>query len=94
MTKYQNGRIPQSALVQIDGEPYHYTSPKGLAMWHALKRNVERDKGVTLRITWGWNAYRPEDRQEYARDQACKAGNCLSAAYPGTSSHGGTWTSR
>ena len=90
-TRYKNGMVPASALVQIDGEPYHFTSPKGLAMWHALKRNVQRDHGVTLRITAGKNAYRDMAGQEFARSNACAAGNCNSAALPGWSSHGGTW---
>ncbi|WP_308491010.1 hypothetical protein [Microbacterium terrisoli] len=91
MTRYRNGMVPTSALVQIDGEPYHYTSPKGLAMWHALQRNVLAKYKVKLRITPGWNAYRPFANQTFARNQACAAGNCNSAAVPGFSSHGGTW---
>lgn len=90
-TRYKNGQVPESALVQVDGEPYHYTSPKGLAMWHALKRNVQAKHGVTLRITAGKNAYRDMAGQEHARTQSCAAGNCNSAALPGWSSHGGTW---
>lgn len=90
MTKYQNGRIPSSALVALDS-PLHWSSPKGAAMWYALRRNVQAKYGVTLHITPGKNAYRDMAAQKFARENACKAGNCNSAAKPGWSSHGGTW---
>jgi hypothetical protein len=60
-------------------------------MWYALRRNAQRDYGVTLRITPGKNAYRDMAGQAFARKNACAAGNCNSAAVEGTSSHGGTW---
>ena len=91
MPRYPNGRIPRSALVELDSGPLHLTTPKGAAMWYALRRNVQRDYGVTLYITPGKNAYRDLEGQTFARKNACAAGNCNSAAVPGWSSHGGTW---
>ena len=91
MTRYQNGRVPDSALVTLDSAANHCTSPKGAAMWYALRRNVQADHGITLHITPGWNAYRPYAEQEKGRKNACAQGNCNAAAVPGWSSHGGTW---
>lgn len=91
MTTYQNGKIPDTALITLDSGPKHRTSPKAAAMWYALRANVERDHEATLHITPGWNAYRPYAAQEAGRKDACAAGNCDAAARPGWSSHGGTW---
>lgn len=91
MTKYQNGEVPASALVTLDDSPLHVTSPKAAAMWYALRRNVQRDYKKTLHISPGKNAYRDKAGQVFARTNACASGNCLAAAFPGTSSHGGTW---
>jgi hypothetical protein len=91
MTKYENGRIPDAALVTLDSGPKHKSSPKGAAMWYALRKNVQDDYGITLHITPGWNGYRPYDVQVTGRKAACAQGNCNAAALPGWSSHGGTW---
>ena len=91
MTRYQNGSIPLSALIQLDSGDKHWTTPHTARAWYQLRSNVQRKYGVTLHITPGWNAYRPYDEQVAGRKSACAQGNCLAAADPGTSSHGGTW---
>lgn len=91
-TKYANGKIPASALVPVgDGNPQHTTTPYGKYVWDKLVALVKARHGKTLHISPGYCAYRPLDAQVRARKEACDAGNCLLAATPGTSSHGGTW---
>lgn len=92
-TSYPNGSIPFSSLVELDsGGGKHWTAPTSAAKWYALRAKVKREKGVTLEITPGWNAFRPLVEQYAARAWACNNGNCLAAAQPGSSSHGGTWS--
>jgi hypothetical protein len=57
--------------------------------WYGLRRDVQRETGVTLHISPGMNAYRDYDEQIVGRTNACAAGNCLAAASAGSSSHGG-----
>lgn len=93
MPLYPNGSIPLDRLVPLDsGDGKHLTTPTSAARWYALRAKVLREKGVLLEITAGWNAYRPLREQYAARAWACNAGNCLGAAVPGSSSHGGTWS--
>lgn len=97
MPKFSNGHVPDWALVKIDsgydknGYYEFLGSPGILARWEALKAYCQRKWGVRPYIRTGWNIYRPIEIQREARIRACKEGNCLGAAYPGTSSHGGTW---
>lgn len=88
-TRFSNGLVPLSALVQLDCG--RWTAPTSAARWYALREKVWRERGVWLVITDGPNAYRSLANQHKARDEMCALGNCLAAAYPGTSSHGGTW---
>lgn len=88
-TRWRNGEVPQSALVQLDCG--RWTTPTTAARWYALRAKVWRERRVWLVISPGPNAYRSFSNQEKARQEMCDLGNCLAAAYPGTSSHGGTW---
>lgn len=92
MTRYPNGSVPFNVLVELDsGKGKHWTTPASAVKWYALRAKVKREKGVTLKITDGWNAFRPLIEQHAARAYACNQGNCLGAAEPGKSSHGSTW---
>jgi len=99
MPKYANGRIPAGVLFTVasgtDSNGYwEFQFSQGTwAKWQAAKRYAENKWGRTLYIRTGWNVYRPLNIQQQARDRACAQGNCLGAAWPGTSSHGGTWSS-
>lgn len=92
MPKYPNGYIPASELVLIEGN--HPATRGTAARWAALKADVLKNEGVTLRITGGENAYRSYAGQVFARKNACAAGRCNDAAVPGTSSHGGSLNGR
>lgn len=92
MPKYKNGYIPASELVTIEGN--HPATRGTAARWAALKADVLKNEGVTLRITGGENAYRSYAGQVFARNAACRAGRCNDAAVPGTSSHGGSLNGR
>lgn len=98
-TRYSNGYIPASALTKIDsgldryGYYEHVGSPHIIWLWRQTQAYALRKWGKKPLIRSGWNIYRPYDVQKAARDRACAAGNCAAAAYPGTSSHGGTWIS-
>lgn len=92
MPTYRNGELPRSILVELDsGGGKHWTTRASAARWYALRAWVKAEYGVTLKITEGANAYRDLANQKVARQWACDRGNCLGAAYPGTSSHGGNW---
>lgn len=92
MTKYRNGQIPASALIKIasgtngDGYWEHLLSPSQKRKHDALVARARKRTGRTLKITSGWNAYRPLEPQWTAKR---KYGS--GAAWPGTSSHGGTY---
>lgn len=92
---YANGRIPLSDLeflgsgVNGDGYWEHRLSPGTAARWRALVEDVRQATGVTLRISDGWNGYRPYDAQVSAKRKY--GGN---AAAPGFSSHGGFFNGR
>lgn len=92
MPRYPNGYIPASELVLIEGN--HPATRGTAARWAALKADVLRNEGVTLRITGGENAYRSYAGQVFARKNACARGRCNDAAVPGTSSHGGSLNGR
>ena len=97
MTLYQNGRIPQGNLIKIasgadvNGYWEHLISPATLRKWTAALAYARRKWGKVMRISTGWNVYRPYAVQTDARKRACAAGNCNAAAVAGWSSHGGTW---
>jgi hypothetical protein len=95
MATYENGRVPRGLLVTLDsGNGRHLTTIKGMVVWYALRAWVWTTYGVWLEISSGMNAYRDYDEQVVGRRNACADGNCLAAAYPGQSSHGGTWWHR
>lgn len=97
MTLYQNGRIPQGNLIKIasgtdvNGYWEHLISPATLRKWNAALAYARRKWGKVMRISTGWNVYRPYAVQTDARKRACAAGNCNAASIAGWSSHGGTW---
>lgn len=90
---YANGRVPLSLLVHLGGNLYMF--PGMYQRWLNLVALVKQRHGVTLRITRGsqgwddWNGYRPYEAQVIYRQ---KLGNM--AAYPGYSSHGGSYGGR
>lgn len=92
MTRYRNGQIPASVLIKIasgtngDGYWEHLLSPSQKRKHDALVARARKRTGRTLKITSGWNAYRPLEPQWTAKR---KYGS--GAAWPGTSSHGGTY---
>jgi hypothetical protein len=91
---YSNGRIPEAILRRLDsgdatGRGRHVTTDASAVRWYGLRRDVQRETGVTLHISPGMNAYRDWDEQGVGRTNACAAGNCLAAASQGSSSHGG-----
>ena len=98
MTKYANGRIPRSALVSFqEGGVTFYTTPYVLQQYRYMKADAAK-QGVHLYITVtptsvvngvGGNAYRDIPFQ-----QRMRAVYGRGAAYPGTSSHGGTFEGR
>jgi hypothetical protein len=78
--------------VQFDtGGGKHVGTPTIRARWYAARARIKARTGTTLFITSGWNVYRPYAEQIKGRAEACRQGNCLAAASPGYSSHGGTW---
>lgn len=96
MTLYRNGYIPRAALICIatgtngDGYWEHLLSPAQLVKHNALvARAKQRTNGRVLKITSGWNAYRP-----YAAQVSAKQKYGPDAAAPGYSSHGGTYNNR
>lgn len=81
MGGYTNGRYPLSMMVHLGGE--HYLPPGTAARWVWMVRMAWEKYGVILRITGGWNGYRPYDIQvQYRKDLG------IWAAVPGYSSHG------
>lgn len=88
MPKYANGHIPLSELVHLGTE--HWLTPATAMRWVNLVADVRASEGVTLRITGGPNGYRNMAWQRVYWD----ALPYPQAAYPGTSSHGGTYRGR
>lgn len=94
---YNNGQIPARALTILatgydDSGYYEFQcTPAFAARWAYAKKYARKQFGRTLFISTGWNIYRPLEAQYDARRAACAAGNCLGAAEPGFSSHGGNW---
>lgn len=91
---YSNGRLPEGILRRLDsgtptGRGRHVTTDASAVRWYGLRRDVQRETGVTLHISPGMNAYRDWAEQGVGRANACAAGNCLAAASQGSSSHGG-----
>lgn len=91
---YPNGEVPFTKLIHVSGNIW---LPAGtLARWNwAVEQGVKK-YGVRLRITgqgrseWNtWNGYRPLSCQKVYRNAFG-----MLAAYPGTSSHGGTYRGR
>lgn len=81
---YANGRVPLDGLVHLGGD--HYLPAGTAARWRWMQRAAREKYGVELRITPGWNGYRPYDIQVQYRKELG-----IYAATPGTSSHGGTF---
>jgi len=98
---YRNGEVPYSVVSVVlasgtdqNGYWEMRATPATAARWKYAKALCEKWYGRPIYIRTGWNIYRPLHIQKEALDRACRAGNCLSAAYPGTSSHGGNWNGR
>lgn len=93
MPRYPNGEVPASALVTFasgtdeNGYWEHRLPPSTYRKHLELVRLGEQRRGRTLQITPGYNADRPIAWQWVAW-RISPAGN---AAYPGTSSHGGSY---
>ena len=92
---YPNGEWPEHLFVELGrgwdeyGE-YRHLAPVGTAArWRELARLAYEKYGVTLRITAGWNVYRPLHWQRVYR-----ADLGIWAAVPGMSSHGMTYQGR
>jgi hypothetical protein len=90
-----NGRLDESTMVNLGsgwdkyGQWFHLAPPGTAARWQELVRLAREKYGVTLRVTPGWNIYRPLRIQyAYRRDLG------VWAAVPGTSSHGGEYQGR
>lgn len=67
----------------------HLAPPGTAARWGELFKLAYQKYGVSLRITPGWNVYRPLNIQRIYR---ARLG--IYAAVPGTSSHGGVYQGR
>lgn len=98
---WKNGEIPYDIVSVVlasgtDSNGYweFRCTPTFAACWAFAKRYAEEHFGRTIYIRSGWNIYRPLFSQKIARNNACNQGNCLGAAYPGSSSHGGEWRGR
>lgn len=78
--EYPNGRIPESALCPLDGDPTERLRPGGAAAFNALSKAYERDTGTPICIVDGYRSY---DEQV-----TVKAERGSWAATPGTSEHG------
>lgn len=95
MPEFANGRIPESRLVALgrgrdrDGVWKHLAPPGTAARWNFLTATARAKYGVALRITPGWNLFRPFDVQVRYRDRLG-----IMAAVPGFSSHGGVFNGR
>lgn len=92
MSRFRNGQVPRNLLVEVG--PYHWMPAATAARWKALVADIQKNEGVTMRITPGKNAYRDYEGQVFARNAACARGRCNDAAVPGTSSHGGEYQGR
>lgn len=92
---YGNGEFPEHLFESLgsgwdqDGEWKHLAPPGTAARWRWMVAQARAKYGVTLRITPGWNAYRPLRMQHIYR---ARLG--VWAAVPGTSSHGGRYQGR
>jgi hypothetical protein len=95
MPEFANGRIPESKLVSLgrgrngDGAWKHLAPPGTAARWNWMVATGRAKYGVTLRITPGWNLFRPFDVQVLYRERLG-----IMAAMPGFSSHGGIFGGR
>lgn len=95
MPEFANGRIPRSRLIPLgngrdrDGVWHHLAPPGTAARWNWLVATARAKYGVTLRITPGWNLFRPLDVQVRYRQRLG-----IMAAQPGFSSHGGVFRGR
>lgn len=99
MVRFANGRIPGGRLVKIgsgadvNGYWEHQISPATLRKWQTALDYARRKWGKVMRVSTGWNCYRPIAIQADARRRAEANGEPNSAARAGWSSHGGTWVS-
>lgn len=97
MARYKNGQVPRGELVLVgsgvngDGYWEHLLPPSTARKVNRMRALGEQRHGRTLRITPGWNGYRPLEPQRWARKAACARGRCNDAAVEGTSSHGMAW---
>lgn len=89
MTLYVNGQIPESDRLEIgggtdrNGDWKWLITAATLARFRLARRYSLEQFGREIGIRDGWNAYRPLAAQQDARNDACAAGNCATAAVPG-----------
>lgn len=92
---YPNGQWPLNLFIEIGrgtdnhGLYLHLAPPGTAARWAELVRLAREKYGVTLRITPGYNVYRPLEWQTVYRAELG-----IRAAVPGTSSHGMVYNGR
>lgn len=90
-----NGQLDESRMVTIGsgwddiGQWFHKGPPGTIARWQEMVRLAVEKYGVRLRVTPGWNIYRPLSIQRVYRDRLG-----VYAAVPGYSSHGGEFQGR
>lgn len=100
MASHANGRFPERLFIEAgSGRDMHgvwkHLFPAGTyARWTGLVADAKKQYGVTLRVTPGWNVYRPLAIQQSYRDYFASIGRPTQAAWPGTSSHGGVYNGR
>lgn len=93
--RYANGQIPEHALEELgsgwdqDGQWKHLATPGTAVRWRWMVGAALQKYGLLLRITPGWNVFRPLRMQFIYRERLG-----IMAAWPGTSSHGGVFDGR
>lgn len=93
--RYRNGEIPEYLLEELgsgwdqDGLWKHLATPGTAVRWRWMVAAALQKYGVHLRITPGWNVFRPLRMQFIYRERLG-----IMAAVPRTSSHGGEFNGR
>lgn len=92
---YGNGEFPEHLFEVLgsgwdqDGQWLHLAPAGTAARWRWMVNAAREKYGVILRVTPGWNIYRPLRMQFIYRQRLG-----IMAAVPRTSSHGGTFNGR
>lgn len=85
----RNGYLTSECLNPIMGGGF--LAPGPAAAWNAMGGEIERERGVVIRVNGPDSDYREFARQVYWRNYWCSRGACQNAAVPGTSNHGLGW---